>query len=118
MSGTMAHLVGDWSVTGVTQDNLETLSVALQQITASCASKLHIDCRQVRAIDDTGQQILKVWLQCARLRGAEPVLLVPPTLLRNFFKDLGPRCRYTTHDSARQTSAVSNFKRRRAFHDS
>ena len=37
--GATAHLVGDWSVSGVTQHNLDTLSAALQQIEPTGAGK-------------------------------------------------------------------------------
>jgi ABC-type transporter Mla MlaB component len=86
MNGSMAHLQGDWTVAGVTQNNLDTLSVALELIEPGDGRSLNIDCQQVRAIDTTGKQILNVWLQCARLRGVEPELVNPPNKLRHFFK--------------------------------
>jgi len=60
MSDSTAHLVGDWSVSGVTQHNLDTLSAALQQIEPAGAGRLQIDCRRVHALGATGQQILRV----------------------------------------------------------
>jgi len=118
MSGALARLDGDWTVAGVTQHNLDIVAGALQQITSACGRRLQIDCRRVRAIDHIGQQILKVWLQCVQLRGAKPVLLVPATFLRRFFRGLGIRCRYTSQNQDRHPSASSHLKRRRTAHDS
>ena len=117
MSTSLARLEGDWTGAGVTQRNLDTLSGALQQLPSACSRRLQIDCRRVRAIDHIGQQILKVWLQCVQLRGAEPVLLVPANLLRGFFRGLGLRCRYTSLHQVRQPSASSHLERRRTAHD-
>ena len=89
MSGSMASLEGDWTVAGVTQNNLDTLSVALELIEPSDGRSLNIDCQQVCAIDTTGKQILNIWLKCARLRGVEPELVNPPNKLRRSFQRLG-----------------------------
>lgn len=117
MSGSMAHLVGDWSVTGVTQNNLDTLSAALQQVEPAAAGRLQIDCRRVRALDATGQQILKVWLQCVKLRGAEPELIIPPNNLQQSFKNLGISCRVTSLSRQRHEHAASNKRKRRTRHE-
>ena len=117
LSGAMAHLVGDWSVAGVTQSNLDTLAAALRLINPTCAGRLQIDCRQVDAIDATGRQILTIWMQCARLRGVEPELVIPTNKLRHIFQGLGLRCRFTSWNTARHSFAPTNHRRRRSVHE-
>ena len=114
MSGPTAHLVGDWSVSGVTQHNLDSLSAALQQIEPTGAGRLQIDCRRVHALDATGRQILTVWVQCVKLRGADPELVIPTNNLGQMFKHLGFRCRYTSRETARHNHAASNHRKRRS----
>jgi ABC-type transporter Mla MlaB component len=75
MSDAIVHLEGDWTLAGITLSAIESLSVALQQFEHGVAKRLQIDCRDVIAIDITGQQLLDVWMQCARLRGVEPELI-------------------------------------------
>lgn len=90
MSGDMAQMAGDWTLAGVTQENINSLSAALQQIECCSAKKLRVDCRKISAIDDNGQQLLAVWLQCARFRGAEPELVNPPYKLKHLFQETKP----------------------------
>jgi anti-anti-sigma regulatory factor len=117
MSGTIAHLVGDWSVTGVMRDNLDTLSSALQQISPTASGRLKIDCRQVHTIDTTGQQILNVWIQCVRLRGVEPELIIPAGNLRQTFKSLGLQYSYCSYRTSQPEQGASHLRRRRNRHD-
>jgi anti-anti-sigma regulatory factor len=117
MSGSTAHLVGDWSVSGVTQHNLETLSAALQRIEPTGARRLQIDCRRVHALDATGQQILKVWVQCVKLRGAEPELVIPTNNLQQSFRNLGVRCRFASLSRQRQSHSALNQRKRRSRHE-
>lgn len=86
ISGTEANLEGDWTVAGVTQSTLESLAVALEQLEVRSVRRLQVDCRQVSAIDATGQQILSVWLHCSRLRGTEPKLVNCPDNLHKMFQ--------------------------------
>jgi ABC-type transporter Mla MlaB component len=90
ISGTGVHLDGDWTLAGVTQSAIDSLAVALQQLGTVGARRLDVDCRQVNAIDTTGQQILYVWLQCLRLRGVEPQLVSFPKKLQKIFKAYSP----------------------------
>jgi len=117
MSGTTANLVGNWSLAGVTQNNLDSLSTALCLINPSQARKLQIDCRQVDAIDVTGRQILNVWMHCVRLRGVEPEMVIPFNNLRHIFKNLGLRCRYMSRNAARQNHPPVKYSRRRFRHE-
>lgn len=95
ISGNTVHMTGDWTLTGVTQGNINSLSAALQQIECCSAKKLRIDCRKISAIDDNGQQLLAVWLQCAKFRGAEPELVNPPNKLKHFFQETKPDYNYS-----------------------
>lgn len=115
MSGGKAHMEGDWTLAGVTQGNIKSLSVALQQIEPGDSRKLIIDCRHVSAIDTTGKQLLDVWMECARLRGAEPELVDPSRKLRESFQHLGLGYRYTdTYQQATgQKYPSSNHRKRR-----
>ena len=90
VSGTGVHLEGYWTLDGVTQSAIDSLAVALQQLEAIGARRLDVDCRQINAIDTTGQQILYVWLQCSRLRGVEPELVNIPKKLQKTFKAYSP----------------------------
>lgn len=117
MSGSTAHLVGDWSVSGVTQHNLETLSAALQRIEPTGARRLQIDCRRMHALDATGQQILKVWVQCVKLRGVEPELVIPTNNLQQSFRNLGVRCRFASLSRQRQSHSALNQRKRRSRHE-
>jgi ABC-type transporter Mla MlaB component len=78
----MAHVGGDWTLAGVTQRAMDSLASALQKILPGNTGKLLVDCREVTAIDSSGQELLHVWMQCARLRGADPQLLNPPVTVR------------------------------------
>ena len=77
ISDSTAYLRGNWTLGNVTQRALDSISSSLQQIGPGTAGTLYVDCRGVTACDITGQQLQKVWLQCARLRGAKPVVVMP-----------------------------------------
>ncbi len=115
MSGSMAHMDGNWTLTGVTQSSIKSLSVALQQIEHCDDKTLRIDCRHVTAIDTTGKQLLDVWMQCARFRGADPVLVNPPVKLKRSFQGLGLTYSYTdsSQNSAGHKYPSSNHRKRR-----
>jgi ABC-type transporter Mla MlaB component len=95
LSGNIASLEGDWTLAGVTQSTIDSLSVALQQIEPIGAKTLHIDCRDVNSIDTNGLHLLYGWVQCARFRGVEPELILSHNNLQQSFQSLGLRCRYT-----------------------
>lgn len=96
MTGSMAHLEGDWTLAGVTQSTIDSLAVALQQIEPSGAKELHIDCRNVRAIDTNGLHLLSGWLQCARFRGVESELIISNNKLQQSFLSLGLPYRHSS----------------------
>jgi len=81
ISDSTAYLRGNWTLGDVTQRALDSISGSLQQIVPG-TEPLYVDCRGVTSCDITGQQLQKVWLQCARLRGAKPVLVMPSNDVR------------------------------------
>jgi ABC-type transporter Mla MlaB component len=94
MSGNIASLEGDWTLSGLTQSTIESMSDALQQIEPRGANTLHIDCRDIISIDTNGLHLLYGWVQCARFRGVEPELIISHNKLQQSFQSLGLRCRY------------------------
>jgi len=87
MTGTEAHLDGDWTLNGVTR-NLAELSLSLQQFEPGSAQNLRIDCGEIQQADVSGMQLLNVWLQCFRFRGVEPMLVNVPERLRHSMQHL------------------------------
>lgn len=113
MSNSNAKLVGNWTVTGVTQKAIDSLFDALQRLEPAHPKKLPIDCRGVAAIDSTGQQLLCVWIECAKIRGAQPTLVIPTNNLKYSFQNLGLRCHYTFGS----TTEVFAIRKRRFTHE-
>jgi anti-anti-sigma regulatory factor len=116
MSGSMVHVGGAWTLDGITQLAIDSLIFTLQQIEVGNARRLLVDCRDVIAIDSTGQELLNVWMQCARLRGVEPELLNPPSKLRQVFQSFGLPCRNTSTKSSRYDHTTTNRWKRRFPH--
>ncbi len=81
MTGTEAHLEGDWTLSGAAQ-NIDSLALSLQQLESGTDKNLRIDCRRVNKTDASGLQLLNVWMECARMRGVEPTLVNVPERLR------------------------------------
>ena len=78
---TGASLEGDWTLTGVSR-NLDALANSLQQLESGRNKNLQVDCCRMKAADRSGLDLLNVWLQCARFRGIEPILINVPERLR------------------------------------
>ena len=74
MEGSEAHLVGNWTESGITE-NLDSLMLFLAQSEARRARRLCIDCGRIDGADTGCLQLLNVWMMCARLRGIEPKLV-------------------------------------------
>lgn len=82
MEGTVAHLRGDLTHSGVTQNIIKLLAVSLQKIESGGEKNIRIDCGRIRYADISGLQLLYVWMQCARFRGVETELVnLPDSLL-------------------------------------
>jgi anti-anti-sigma factor len=75
MEGPVAHLQGDLTHSGVTHNIINSLAVTLQKIVPERGKNFRIDCTKISAADSSGLQLLYVWMQCARFRGVEPVLV-------------------------------------------
>jgi ABC-type transporter Mla MlaB component len=91
MTGTTAHLVGDWTQAGVTQSAIDSMAVSLEQIGSLCEKNQRVDCKQITRADACGLQFLYTWLQCFKFRGVEPELINIPENMQDTFLRLGFR---------------------------
>lgn len=87
--GTVAHLRGDLTHSGVSHSIIKSLAASLQQIVAGGLKTLHIDCGRIRSADASGLQLLYVWMQCARFRGVQPELINLPDCLQHTLRRMG-----------------------------
>jgi len=76
------NLSGDWTLSGVVSQ-IDLMSHSLQKITTSRHKSFHIDCAKIDNIDLSGVQLLYVWLECARMRGIEPIFVNVPEKIRH-----------------------------------
>lgn len=90
MTGTEAHLEGDWTSSGA-ELNINSLAHSLQQLESGNEEILRIDCGQVQEADVTGLELLQVWLECARIRGVKPILVNISERLQQIMHDLNFR---------------------------
>lgn len=88
MAGTVAHLEGDWTMTGVA-DNIDSLVISLKQMETEGGKSLQINCGLIEETDTGGLQLLNVWVECARLRGIEPKLMNVTDNMRKAIHELG-----------------------------
>jgi ABC-type transporter Mla MlaB component len=89
--GTVAHLYGDLTHSGVTDNIISSLAVSLQKIESRGEKNIRIDCGKIRSADINGLQLLYVWMHCARFRGVEPELFNLPDCLQQTMRKLGIR---------------------------
>lgn len=89
MKGTVAHLQGDLTHSGVTDNIINSLSVSLQQVASRDEKNFRIDCGKIVTADISGLQLLYVWMQCARFRGVEPELVNLPGTLQKTLQRMG-----------------------------
>jgi anti-anti-sigma regulatory factor len=89
MEGPVAHLQGDLTHLGVTHNIINSLAVSLHQIVPGREKNFRIDCTRIRAADISGLQLLYVWMQCARFRGVEPVLVNLSASLQKTMRGMG-----------------------------
>lgn len=88
IAGTVAHLEGDWTMTGVA-DNINWLVLSLNKMESQGEKSLQINCEQIENTDTSGLQLLNVWMECARLRGIVPKLVNVPSGMRRAIHELG-----------------------------
>lgn len=87
--GTVAHLQGDLTLSGVTDNIINSLSVSLQRVASGGGKNFRIDCGKIYTADIRGLQLLHVWMQCARFRGVEPELVNLSGNLQKFMQKTG-----------------------------
>ena len=88
LDGTVANLKGDLTLSGMTRNNIDSLSDSLQQLESRHGKNVQIDCRKVRSCDICGIQLLDVWMQCARFMGIETKLVNLPDSMQQAMKEV------------------------------
>jgi anti-anti-sigma regulatory factor len=88
MVGTVVHLEGDWTMSGVA-DNLGSLVLTLNQLESEGEKNIQINCEQIEETDTSGLQLLYVWVECARLRGIEPKLANVTDRMKRAIREFG-----------------------------
>jgi anti-anti-sigma regulatory factor len=73
--GTVAHLQGDLTHSGVTDNIVNSLAASLMNVDSEVEKNIRIDCGKIHTADISGLQLLYVWMQCARFRGVESQLV-------------------------------------------
>ena len=87
--GTVAHLQGDLTYSGVTNNINNLLAASLQKTVSGRDKKILIDCERIYIADNNGLQLLYAWLQCARFMGGEPSLVNLSASLRQTIQRMG-----------------------------
>jgi ABC-type transporter Mla MlaB component len=105
--GTVAHLQGDLTHSGVTHNIINSLAVSLQKITSRSEKNIRIDCGRISSADISGLQLLYVWMQCARFRGVEPELINLTDCLQNAMQKLGIGHFFTGNSTHPETPNIS-----------
>ena len=82
ISGTMAYLAGNWTRTEMTDRNIDSLAVSLQQLQVAGVKNLQIDCGDLNEVDASGLQLLYIWLRSFRFRGVNIEIVNFPLKLR------------------------------------
>ncbi len=88
ISGTMAQLMGNWTRTEMTDRNINSLAVSLQQLKVAGVKNLRIDCGQLNEVDASGLQVLYIWLRSFKFRGIDLQMINPPRKLRKTLQGL------------------------------
>jgi ABC-type transporter Mla MlaB component len=82
--GQASNCRGDWNSSGVIL-KIESLST-LYQLESGLEKFFSIDCSGIRSVDMSGLQLLHVWMQCVKLRGAKPKLVNIPEGMRQMIR--------------------------------
>lgn len=88
ISGTMAYLTGNWTRTEMTDRNIDSLALSLQQLRVAGVKNLRIDCGELNEVDASGLQLLYIWLRSFRFRGVDLQMVNPPLKLRKTLQGL------------------------------
>ena len=97
ISGAMAYLAGNWTRTEMTDRNIESLALSLQQLKVAGVKNLRIDCGELNEVDASGLQLLYIWLRSFRFRGVDLQMLNPPRKLRKTLQGLLLKVCYPDH---------------------
>lgn len=89
MKGLVAHLQGNLTYAAVSRHGIDSLTDFFRMLESRGVTCLRIDCGRVRDADIGGVQMLYVWMQCARIRGMESVLVNLPDMLHATLRRLG-----------------------------
>jgi anti-anti-sigma regulatory factor len=87
--GTVAHLQGDLTHSGVTNNIINLLAGSLQKIVSGGNKNIRIDCEGIRTADISGLQLLYVWMHSARIRGVESELINLSDNMRQSMQRMG-----------------------------
>jgi anti-anti-sigma regulatory factor len=98
MAGTVAHLEGDWTMSGVA-DNIDSMLLSFNQLESGGEKSFQINCGQIEETDTSGLQLLNVWMECARLRGIEPKLVNVTAGMQRAIRELGLSHFFSTTNS-------------------
>lgn len=93
--GPIAHLAGNWTRTEMTDSNIDSLAVSLQQLETSDGQNLRIDCGQINEIDASGLQLIYFWLRRFSFRGFELEIVNRPDKLQKTLQNLLLKSCYT-----------------------
>jgi anti-anti-sigma regulatory factor len=85
----VTHLRGKLTHSGVTDNIVKSLAVSLQKVEVAGAKNIRIDCRKIHSADTSGLQLLYVWMQCAKFRGIDSVLVNMPDNLQQSMMSMG-----------------------------
>lgn len=88
ISGTIAHLAGNWTRTEMTDSNIDLLAVSLQQLGTRGGKNLRVDCGEINEVDASGLQLIYTWLRCFKFRGVELELINLPDNLQKTLQNL------------------------------
>ncbi|HIJ88354.1 MAG TPA: STAS domain-containing protein [Desulfuromonadales bacterium] len=87
--GDVKYIRGDLTRSGIEQDVINSLSHSLDKVSFGSGNRIRIDCGGVHTADISGLQLLYVWMQCARLRGAESELVNMSANMQNTIHAMG-----------------------------
>jgi anti-anti-sigma regulatory factor len=87
--GPVAHLQGDLTHSGVTDNIINLLAGSLQKIVSGGDKSIRIDCEKIHTADISGLQLLYVWMQSARIRGVEAQLINLSDSMRQSMQRMG-----------------------------
>lgn len=73
-------LIGDWTISGVVQQ--VTRLTELEIRSSRPGAPVVIDCSGIDRIDQSGFQLLYVWLHCMQMNGLHPELVNMPEWMR------------------------------------